>query len=225
MDLTDLTIKQAHQGFKKKEFSARELALAYLKKIKQTDKDLNAYLSVAEESALSDAELADKKIASGNFSELTGIPCAIKDAILVEGQKCTLCVHRKGATRSFGPGRIEIPKVYRKIGQPIFIPGSMGTYSYVLVGTKKAEELSFASTAHGAGRLLSRSYAIKNLRPEVVRGELEKHDVIIKAGSAKGMLEEAPEAYKDINEVARVSHELGIGNLVVRLKPLAVMKG
>ena len=89
MDLTDLTIKQAHQGFKKKEFSARELALAYLKKIKQTDKDLNAYLSVAEESALSDAELADKKIASGNFSELTGIPCAIKDAILVEGQKCT----------------------------------------------------------------------------------------------------------------------------------------
>ncbi len=144
---------------------------------------------------------------------------------VVDGEKCKVCVHRKGATRSFGPGRKEIPAVYRKIGQPIFIPGSMGTYSYVLVGTKKAEELSFGSTAHGAGRILSRSSAIKNLTPEGVKKELDKHDVIIRAGSNKGMLEEAPEAYKDINEIARVSDELGIGNLVAKLKPLAVMKG
>lgn len=144
---------------------------------------------------------------------------------LVAGKKMMVCVHRKGATRSFGPGRAEIPAVYRKIGCPIFIPGSMGTYSYVLVGTKKAEELSFGSTAHGAGRVLSRSYAIKHITPEHVEQELKAHDVAIRAGSRKGMVEEAPEAYKDVNEVVRVSHELGIGQMVARLKPLAVVKG
>ena len=143
----------------------------------------------------------------------------------VDGKTCTLCVHRKGATRSFGPGRKEIPAAYRSIGCPIFIPGSMGTFSYVLVGTKKAEELSFGSTAHGAGRVLSRSYALKSITPAHVEAELKARDVVIKAGSRKGMVEEAPEAYKDVNEVARVSHELGIGQLVARLKPLAVMKG
>lgn len=130
----------------------------------------------------------------------------------INGKKQTLCVHRKGATRS-------------KQGLPIFIPGSMGTYSYVLVGTKKAEQMSFASTAHGAGRLLSRSYAIKNLSLEKIKKELKDHNVMLKAGSQKGALEEAPEAYKDVNEVARVSDELGLGNLVARLKPLAVVKG
>ncbi len=144
---------------------------------------------------------------------------------VVGGKSCMLCVHRKGATRSFGPGREEIPAVYRKIGCPIFIPGSMGTYSYVLIGTKKAEEISFGSTAHGAGRVLSRSYAIKNLKMDDVEKELKRHDVLLKVGSRKGALEEAPAAYKDVNEVARVSHELGIGQLVARLKPLAVIKG
>ena len=143
----------------------------------------------------------------------------------INGKKQVLCIHRKGATRSFGPGRKEIPEVYRKIGCPIFIPGSMGTYSYVLIGTKKAEEISFASTAHGAGRVLSRTFAKKNITPEHLKQELAEHGVAIKAGSIKGMLEEAPEAYKDVNEVVRVSHELGIGNLVARLKPLAVVKG
>ncbi len=143
----------------------------------------------------------------------------------VEGKTCTLCVHRKGATRSFGPGRKEIPAVYRSLGCPIFIPGSMGTFSYVLVGTKKAEELSFGSTAHGAGRVLSRSYAIKNFTPEQVEKELAIYNVIIKAGSRKGIVEEAPEAYKDVNEVVRVSDDLGIGKIVARLKPLAVVKG
>ena len=144
---------------------------------------------------------------------------------VVDGKSCELCVHRKGATRSFGPGRKEIPTKYRKIGQPIFIPGSMGTFSYVLIGTKKAEEISFGSTAHGAGRLLSRSYAIKNLSVDNLKKNMEKSDILLKAGSMKGALEEAPEAYKDVNEVARVSHDLGIGQLVARLKPLAVMKG
>ncbi len=143
----------------------------------------------------------------------------------INGKKQTLLIHRKGATRSFGPGRPEIPEDYRKIGCPIFIPGSMGTFSYVLVGTKKAEEISFASTAHGAGRVLSRSYAIKNLTIEHVESELKAHNVMLKTASKKGALEEAPEAYKDVNEVARVSHELGIGQLVARLRPLAVIKG
>ncbi|MEI6849745.1 MAG: RtcB family protein [archaeon] len=143
----------------------------------------------------------------------------------VNGKSCTLCVHRKGATRSFGPGRSEIPTKYRKLGQPIFIPGSMGTFSYVLIGTKKAEELSFASTAHGAGRVLSRSFATKNISEESLTKQMKDKDVMLKANSMKGAIEEAPEAYKDVNEVARVSDELGIGQLVARLKPLAVVKG
>ncbi len=147
------------------------------------------------------------------------------EELTINNKKQTLCIHRKGATRSFGPGRKEIPEIYRKIGCPIFIPGSMGTYSYVLIGTKKAEEISLASTAHGAGRLLSRTYAKNNLSTEQIKKDLKSKDIVIKTGSEKGLLEEAPEAYKDVNEVVRVSHELGIGNLVVRLKPLAVMKG
>ena len=147
------------------------------------------------------------------------------EEFVIDGKKQVLCVHRKGVTRSFGPGRKEIPSIYRKIGCPIFIPGSMGTFSYVLVGTKKAEEISFASTAHGAGRLLSRTFAKNNIAQEHLQQELKDHNVAIKAGSIKSLLEEAPEAYKDVNEVVRVSHELGIGNLVARLKPLAVVKG
>lgn len=143
----------------------------------------------------------------------------------IKGEKQTLCVHRKGATRSFGPGRKEIPEKYRKVGCPIFIPGSMGTFSYVLVGTKKAEKISFASTAHGAGRLLSRTFAKNNIKESDLKQQLKKHDVAIKAGSIKGMLEEAPDAYKDVNEVVRVSHALGLGLMVARLKPLAVVKG
>ncbi|PIN93412.1 RNA-splicing ligase RtcB [Candidatus Pacearchaeota archaeon CG10_big_fil_rev_8_21_14_0_10_31_24] len=143
----------------------------------------------------------------------------------INGKKQEVCVHRKGATRSFGPGRKEIPSVYRKIGCPIFIPGSMGTYSYVLIGTKKAEEISFGSTAHGAGRIMSRSKAIANIPPEKVLKDLENYGVLIKAGSKKGVVEEAPEAYKDVSEVVKVSDALGIGKIVARLRPIAVLKG
>ncbi|MBS3150311.1 RtcB family protein [Candidatus Woesearchaeota archaeon] len=136
-----------------------------------------------------------------------------------------VCIHRKGATRSFGPGRKEIPDVYRKIGQPVLIPGSMGTFSYILVGTSKAEEISFGSTAHGAGRVMSRHGALREFKGEEIKKQLEKQDIKIKAGGWKSIAEEAPGVYKDINEVVKVSHELGIGNLVVKLKPLAVMKG
>jgi len=144
---------------------------------------------------------------------------------LIDGELKQVCVHRKGATRSFGPGREEIPEVYRKIGQPVIIPGSMGTASYILVGTKKAEEISFGSTAHGAGRVMSRHEAIRSATGEEVKKRLAMKDIEIKGASMKGIAEEAPEAYKDIDEVVRVSHENGIGNLVARVVPLAVMKG
>ena len=147
------------------------------------------------------------------------------EEFVVEGEKKVLCVHRKGATRSFGAGRKEICEDYRKIGQPIFIPGSMGTYSYVLIGTNEAKDISFASTAHGAGRVMSRTRAKMELTVEGVKARLKKYGVTIKAGSDKGVVEEAPEAYKDVNEVVRVSHELGIGRMVARLRPLAVVKG
>lgn len=143
----------------------------------------------------------------------------------VDGKTVKLCVHRKGATRSFGPGRVEIPVKYRKIGQPVIIPGSMGTYSYLLVGTSKAEDLTFGSTAHGAGRVSSRSEALRNFRGEQVVNDLRKKDIEVKGVSWKGIAEEAPEVYKDIDEVVKVSHEAGIGKMVARLKPLAVMKG
>jgi tRNA-splicing ligase RtcB len=144
---------------------------------------------------------------------------------VVDGKKVKLCVHRKGATRSFGPGRKEIPEAYRKIGQPVIIPGSMGTASYVLVGTKKAEEISFGSTAHGAGRLESRTQARREMSSYQVRKQLEAKDILVEAGSYKGLVEESPESYKDVDEVVRVSDELGIGKLVARFVPLAVMKG
>ena len=144
---------------------------------------------------------------------------------LVDGKDMELCVHRKGATRSFGQGRKELPEKYKETGQPIILPGSMGTASYILVGTKKAEEVSFSSTAHGAGRVSSRSAALRNLRGEDVRNELAKKGIEVKAGSWKSIVEEAPQVYKDIDEVARVSNEVGIGKLVAKLKPIAVMKG
>jgi len=143
----------------------------------------------------------------------------------VDGKEKIVCVHRKGATRSFGPGREEIPKTYRKIGQPVIVPGSMGTSSYVLIGTKKAEELTFGSTVHGAGRISSRSKALKNLRGEKVKNELAKKGIEVKSGSWKSLAEEAPSVYKDIDEVIKVVDELGISKKVARLKPLTVIKG
>lgn len=143
----------------------------------------------------------------------------------VDGDNVKVCIHRKGATRSFGPGREEIPEVYREVGQPVLIPGSMGTASYVLVGTKLAEEVSFGSTAHGAGRVMSRHQALRQFRGEQIKRQLEQSNILVKAASWKGIAEEAPGVYKEIEEVVRVSHKVGIGNLVVRLKPIAVMKG
>ncbi len=143
----------------------------------------------------------------------------------IDGKKQEVLVMRKGATRSFGPGRKELPKDYQKIGQPIILPGSMGTASYVLVGTKEAEKLTFASTAHGAGRVMSRMSANRELTAEKVQASLSEKGIFLKSESHKGIIEEAPEAYKDIDEIARISHEAGIGKLVAKLKPMGVVKG
>jgi tRNA-splicing ligase RtcB len=143
----------------------------------------------------------------------------------IDGKDRKVYMHRKGATRAFGPNHPEIPKAYRKIGQPIILPGSMGTASYLLVGTEKAEEISFASTAHGAGREMSRHEALRNFTGEGIKNDMEKHKMFIKATSWKGIAEEAPGAYKDVDEVVEVSHKVGIGNKVARLIPIGVVKG
>ncbi len=144
---------------------------------------------------------------------------------IVNGKKKIVCIHRKGATRSFGPNRKEVPVAYRKVGQPVIIPGSMGTSSYILVGTRKAEELTFGSTVHGAGRVLSRSSALREIRGEEVKEELHKKGIEVKSGSWKAIATEAPQVYKDIDEVVKVVDELGINKKVARLKPLVVIKG
>lgn len=143
----------------------------------------------------------------------------------VDGFDKKLCVHRKGATRSFGPGRPEIPAVYRAVGQPVIIPGSMGTSSYILAGTAEAEDLSFGSTAHGAGRIMSRHEALKRFRGERIRDDLARMGVELRATSWKGVAEEAALAYKDVDEVVRVSHALGLGRIVAKVVPVGVMKG
>lgn len=143
----------------------------------------------------------------------------------IEGELKKVWVHRKGATRAFGPGHKDIPKDFRDLGQPIIIPGSMGTSSYILLGTDKAMKETFGSTAHGAGREMSRHEAISKFRGENIKNELEKRNIYVKCASWKGIAEEAPLAYKDIDEVVKVSHEAGIGTLVVKVVPLGVIKG
>jgi len=143
----------------------------------------------------------------------------------VDGHQIKLCVHRKGATRAFGPGYAGLPADYRDVGQPVLVPGSMGTASYVLVGTHKALELTFGSSCHGAGRVMSRSRARKTIWGADLRKEMEGQGIVVRAGSNKGLAEEAPAAYKDVSRVVEVVHGAGIARKVARLRPLAVIKG
>jgi len=143
----------------------------------------------------------------------------------VDGKMMKLCVHRKGATRAFPTGQPEVPGKYAQVGQPVFIPGDMGRYSYVLVGTERAMKETFGSTCHGAGRAKSRAAAKRMLKGEEVRGELESRGISIKVGSIKGLVEEAPQAYKDVAEVVAVAHNAGISKIVARTRPIGVIKG
>jgi tRNA-splicing ligase RtcB (3'-phosphate/5'-hydroxy nucleic acid ligase) len=136
-----------------------------------------------------------------------------------------VCVHRKGATRAFPAGSDAIPDAYRSVGQPVFIPGSMGTASFVLAGEPAAMELSFGTTCHGAGRRLSRTAARKQVRGHELRRELEARGIVVRCPSAKGLAEEAPFAYKDVDRVVRVVERAGLARRVARLVPLGVVKG
>ncbi|HEX8992225.1 MAG TPA: RtcB family protein [Anaerolineales bacterium] len=143
----------------------------------------------------------------------------------VNGRQITVCVHRKGATRAFGPGTPGLPAEYSATGQPVFVPGSMGTASWVLAGTAGSMLRSFGSTCHGAGRVWSRSKAKKEVRGEELRRRLEQDGIKVRAGSLPGFAEEAPEAYKDVDAVVETVSQAGIAKKVARLRPVAVIKG
>ena len=143
----------------------------------------------------------------------------------VGGQKKRLLVHRKGATRAFGAGHKDVPEAYREIGQPVLIPGDMGTASWVLRARPKAMDSTFGSSCHGAGRAMGRGEAKRNIEYKTMMEQLDRKGIIVRAGSRKGLVEEAPDAYKDVDEVVEVTDRSGISTKVARLVPLAVIKG
>ncbi len=144
---------------------------------------------------------------------------------VVDGQKIKVCVHRKGATRAFGPGFPGLPEKYRAMGQPVLVPGSMGTASWVLLGTEESMLQSFGSSCHGAGRVMSRKRAKKSIRGDALRNKLQAQGIRIRAKSMPGLAEEAPQAYKDVDAVVDVVVKAGIAKKVARLRPLVVIKG
>jgi tRNA-splicing ligase RtcB len=143
----------------------------------------------------------------------------------IEGKRIKVCVHRKGATRSFGPGSADIPPDLETIGQPVIIPGSMGTSSFVLKGTQAAMDRTFGSTCHGAGRIMSRTQAKKSLSGRDIMANLLKQGIIVRAHSENAITDEAPGVYKSSDEVVNVVHEVGISRLVARFGPVGVIKG
>jgi tRNA-splicing ligase RtcB len=147
-----------------------------------------------------------------------------KEKYLIDGKETEVAVHRKGATRAFPPDHPEVPEKYRSVGQPVLIPGSMGTASYILVGVKEGEE-AFFSTCHGSGRTMSRHAATRALSGQEIINDLKKKGILIKCYSMRGIAEEAPQAYKNIDEVVDVVHNAGLSKKVARLVPLAVIKG
>ncbi len=143
----------------------------------------------------------------------------------LKGKKNRLCIHRKGATRAFPPNHPDIPSDYQSTGQPVLIPGDMGRYSYVLVGTERAMEETFGSTCHGAGRIMSRHQAMKAAKGRAIARELEDKGILVKGASRGTIVEEIPDAYKDVNDVVNVVHRAGISRKVVKLVPMGVIKG
>jgi tRNA-splicing ligase RtcB len=143
----------------------------------------------------------------------------------VDGEEKTLLVHRKGSTRAFGPGRVEIPEKYRAVGQPLLVGGSMGTASYILSGTEKGMAECFGSAVHGAGRALSREKAKRRWHGKELQGELAAKGIIIKTRSMSGLAEEAPGAYKDVDRVVDIVHNAGVNKRVARVRPMVCIKG
>jgi tRNA-splicing ligase RtcB len=143
----------------------------------------------------------------------------------VGGREILLFVHRKGATRAFGPGHPDLPEEYRAVGQPVLIGGTMGTSSFILAGTAKSERRAFSSSCHGAGRKMSRTQAKGTWQGKALIRELSEKGILIEAHSAKGAAEEAPGAYKDVEEVAAVAEATGLSRRVARVRPIACVKG
>jgi tRNA-splicing ligase RtcB len=143
----------------------------------------------------------------------------------INGERKRVCVHRKGATRAFPPGHPDVPEKYRRVGQPVLIPGDMGTASYVLVGTQQAMEETFASTAHGAGRHMSRAAALRRFWGNEIKRQLESRGIIVRAAKMQVIAEECSQAYKSVDHVCDVSHRAGIAKKVARLVPMGVAKG
>ena len=143
----------------------------------------------------------------------------------IDGKEKTLCIHRKGATRAFPPNHEELPESYRDLGQPVIIPGDMGRNSYLLLGTAKALDETFGSACHGAGRMMSRSEAVRTSKGRNIEQELERKGIVVMGRGAKGIAEEQPAAYKNVNDVVHVIHEAGIARRLVRMRPLGVIKG
>ena len=143
----------------------------------------------------------------------------------IDGKAQEVCVHRKGATRAFGPGFEGLPPEYRPLGQPVLVPGSMGTESWILLGTEANEALSYGSTCHGAGRVMSRRQAKRTIQGSHLRKELEQEGISVRAGSMAGLAEEAPQAYKNVSRVVETVSKAGVAHKVARLTPVAVVKG
>jgi tRNA-splicing ligase RtcB len=213
----------------------RELASLPLNS--QTGRDYFASMAAAANYAWCNREIITWEIKQA-WSEVFGVSGGKIDLVYdvahniakIESHKVgkqhkKLIVHRKGATRAFGPQHEELPEEYRFIGQPVLIPGSMGTSSYVLTGGDRSFDKSLGSACHGAGRRLSRRAARKQVHSRELQDELKKQGIYIKAGSLSGMAEEAPIAYKDVNTVVESVHQNGLAKKVARLKPLAVIKG
>lgn len=178
--------------------------------------------------------LAFEEVFSGRFDQDLWYPRQVYDIAHnigkieeheIEGRRMKVCVHRKGATRAFGPGHPELPPEYRPLGQPVLVPGSMGTASWVLLGTEESMRKSFGSSCHGAGRTMSRAQAKKSVRGEHLRVQLEQEGIHVRAGSMAGLAEEAPFAYKDVDNVVEAVSGAAIARKVARLRPVAVVKG
>jgi tRNA-splicing ligase RtcB len=150
---------------------------------------------------------------------------AKKEEHVIDGRRQWVCVHRKGATRSFPPGHPALCADYQNVGQPVIIPGDMGRASYVLVGTEKAMESTFGSTCHGAGRVLSRKAAKKASKGRSIQRELEDKGILVRWTGRGTLSEEMPDAYKNVTDVVAVVHGAGISRKVAKLKPLLVVKG
>lgn len=150
---------------------------------------------------------------------------AKKEKYLVDGREKILCVHRKGATRAFGPGHAELPEIYKAVGQPVLVPGDMGRYSFIMVGTKEAEAKTFGSVCHGAGRAMSRHEATRHFQKNELLADLKNRGVTVKSATVAGLVEEAPGAYKDVKNVVEIVHQAGLAKKVARLRPVGVVKG